>query len=239
MKSLRDLSIGVIDSGIGGLSVLNALVKKFPTESFIYYGDNENAPYGNKPLNYIKRRLFYMIDELNDVKIKGLVVACNTLSTHFYPQIKNYCSYFVIPTLPPLIKGDGVYLACTSNTAKSSYAIKNYGKNIISFPCLAKTIEDNVFSLDKFSVTPYFEKLNEKVETLVLGCTHYSFISKNINEQLKIKTVDGYDKILSLLSEELNVRSVRAKNSQCVNFIGSAKNTNKIVFEKVFGYQSG
>ena len=55
MKHLNDLPIGVIDSGIGGLSVLNALTRKLPFESFIYYGDNKNAPYGNKSLDFIKR----------------------------------------------------------------------------------------------------------------------------------------------------------------------------------------
>ena len=234
MKHLNDLPIGVIDSGIGGLSVLNALTRKLPFESFIYYGDNKNAPYGNKSLDFIKRRLFYMIDKLDKVRVKGLIIACNTLSTHFYQEVKNYCNYFVIPTLPPLLKGEGVYIACTSNTAKSSYVKNAYGKNIISFPTLAKTIENNVFSLDKFSVAPYFEKINDKIKTLVLGCTHYSFISKNINEQLKIKTVDGYDNIISLLCSELERNGFNLSKNQTVNFIGEAKKFNEKVFKNIF-----
>ena len=239
MKSFNGLKIGVIDSGIGGLSVLNALVKNFSNVSFIYYGDNHFAPYGNKPLEFIKSRLYYMIKILDKKGINGLVIACNTLSTHFYQEVKNYCPYFVIPTLPPIYKDKGTYLACTLNTAKSSYVKKFYGENVISFPCLAKTIEDNVFNLDNFSVTPYFEKLGFKIDRLVLGCTHYSYISKNINRQLNIETIDGYDRIISLLCSELDKYDLKLSGKQSINFIGKSKNLNEKVFKKVFCNESG
>lgn len=234
MKSLMNLPIGVIDSGIGGLSVLDKLVKKFPLESFIYFGDNDNAPYGNKPISAVSDRVNFMIESLLYTGIKGLVIACNTASTHLYKDIKSSYPFFVVPTVPPIVKGDGVYLACTSNTAKSKFAISNYKDKIIPFPDLAKKIEENVFNLNAFNLSPYFESFNGKVKTLVLGCTHYSYISKNLRSFLSANVVDGYDKILNLVEYELNSRNIFSNNIQSVTFIGNSKSFNKKVFEKIF-----
>ena len=239
MRAFNNLPIAVIDSGIGGLSVLDRLVKRFPFESFVYYGDNLFAPYGNKPLNVVKNRVFTIIESLYKRGIKGLVIACNTVSTHFYKEIKNKYPFFVVPTFPPILSGEGVYLACTSNTASSEFVNANYKDRVISFPCLAKTIEDNVFNLDTFNVLPYFSKLDKKVEVLVLGCTHYSFIEKNIHSFLGITTVDGYDTILQKVECHLSKNNAYSKTNPKLTFVGEAKTFNKKVFERVFCQAGG
>ncbi len=239
MRDFLNLPIGVIDSGIGGLSVLDRLIKAFPNESFLYYGDNDNSPYGNKPLSFVKERIEKIVETLYKRGVKGIVIACNTASTHFYKDIKNAYPFFVIPTFPPIVKGKGVYLACTSNTAKSDYVKKHYKSKVIAFPRLAKTIENNVFNLDDFNVYPYFEKLNKKIEVLVLGCTHYSFISDNIKRQLGIKTIDGYDIIVNNLKFELQVRKMSSNSAQKITFLGEKSTFNKRVFERVFCHTGG
>lgn len=239
MLDFLNLPIGVIDSGIGGLSVLNKLVKSFPSESFLYYGDNDNSPYGNKPLSFIKERVDVIINSLYKRGIKGLVVACNTVSTNFYSEIKNDYPFFIIPTIPPIIKGEGVYLMCTSNTAKSDFVKENYKNNVIAFPSLAKTIEKNVFNLNGFKVYPYFQNLKKDVKTLVLGCTHYSFIDKNLSSQLGVKTVDGYDTIVKDLKTELEFSNLYNANPQTITFLGEQNLFNKMVYERVFGGVSG
>ena len=239
MKSLLNLPIGVIDSGIGGLSVLDKLVKKFPKESFIYYGDNQNAPYGNKPISTLKNRFNFMVKTLSNRGIKGLVIACNTLSTHLYKEIENLYPFFIVPTFPPVVKGDGVYLACTTNTAKSQFAIDNYNDKIIPFGDLAKKIEDNVFNLNNLNLFSYFEDYMGKIKTLVLGCTHYSFLSENLRAFLGANTVDGYTDILNAVEFELNKRKILSNNTQSITFIGNSKSFNKVVFERVFCHTSG
>ena len=234
MLDFFNLPIGVIDSGVGGLSVLNKLSKSFKNESFIYFGDNDNSPYGNKPLSFIKERVDEIINSLYKKGVKGLVIACNTISTHFYNDIKNKYPFFVIPTLPPIIKGEGVYLTCTLNTSKSDYVKNNYNGNVISFPSLAKTIEDNVFNLDSFNVMPYFENNLSDIKVLVLGCTHYSFIDKNLTTQLGVKTIDGYDDIVKRLNNELKSLNLYSAQPQTITFLGSQSSFNKKVFEKVF-----
>ena len=239
MRAFNNLPIAVIDSGIGGLSVLDRLVKKFPFESFIYYGDNLFAPYGNKPLSFVKNRVFTITETLYNRGIKGIVLACNTVSTHFYKEIKNTFPFFVVPTVPPILSGNGVYLACTSNTASSNFVKTNYSGRVISFPCLAKTIEDNVFNLDSFNVLPYFSKLDKKVSVLVLGCTHYSFIKNNIHSALGITTVDGYDTILRKVDYHLSNNNAYSNTTQKITFVGEAKSFNKKVFERVFCHVGG
>ena len=76
--------IAVLDSGIGGISVLNELLKLMPNQNFIYFGDNKNAPYGSKNLKTLleltKSNLDYLTSSFN---LKGLVLGCNTLSVNF------------------------------------------------------------------------------------------------------------------------------------------------------------
>lgn len=238
MRAFNNLPIAVIDSGIGGLSVLNRLVKRFPYESFLYYGDNFFAPYGNKPLSTVKTRVFTITESLYERGVKGLIIACNTVSTHFYNDIKNTYPFFVVPTVPPIVSGNGVYLACTSNTAKSEFVKTNYSGRVISFPCLAKTIENNVFNLDSFNVLPYFSKLDKNVSVLVLGCTHYSFIENNIHSALGITTVDGYGEILRKVNQYLANNNAYSNIKSKITFVGEAKSFNKKVFERVF-YHTG
>ncbi len=239
MQSLLNLPIGVIDSGIGGLSVLDKLVKKFPLESFIYYGDNEYAPYGNKPIPVLLDRFDFMVERLSKKGIKGLVIACNTLSTHLYKEIKNRYPFFVVPTFPPVVKGEGVYLACTSNTAKSQFALQNYKNNIIPFSDLAKIIENNVFNLNALNLFTYFEDYIGKIKTLVLGCTHYSFISENLHSLLGADTVDGYSNILNSVERELSNGKILSNNTQSITFLGNSKSFNKKVFKRVFCHTGG
>ena len=80
-KLSKDMPIGFMDSGLGGLSVLREAVKLMPEEDFIYYGDSKNAPYGTKPEEEIRRLTFDVVDKLMDRGIKGLAVACNTATS--------------------------------------------------------------------------------------------------------------------------------------------------------------
>lgn len=70
--------VAFFDSGIGGLTVLAKCKQRLPNEIFYYYGDNERAPYGNLPPDQIERYVFQAFDELQSLKIKAAVIACNT-----------------------------------------------------------------------------------------------------------------------------------------------------------------
>jgi glutamate racemase len=101
--------IGVIDSGVGGLSVLKELVISMPNENYVYFGDNENAPYGEKSDRRLLELLFNDICMFNDFNLKALVVGCNTLSVSVLEYLRKCFNFEIFgvypPTLIPLIKG--------------------------------------------------------------------------------------------------------------------------------------
>ena len=76
---MNDGYIAILDSGIGGISVLLELIKLLPNERYLYFGDNHNAPYGNKSLSQLLRITEKNIDYIKQYKIKALIFACNTL----------------------------------------------------------------------------------------------------------------------------------------------------------------
>ena len=77
----KELPIGFMDSGLGGISVLKAAVQIMPNEDFIYYGDSKNAPYGVKDREKIRELTFHVVENLMKRGIKGLAVACNTATS--------------------------------------------------------------------------------------------------------------------------------------------------------------
>ena len=94
--------IAVFDSGIGGISLLNALVDAMPYERFLYFGDNDNAPYGNKNKAELLRLAINGVELLKGYEIKGLVLACNTLSTSCIKEISEYIGVKTFGVFPPV-----------------------------------------------------------------------------------------------------------------------------------------
>ena len=231
--NLSKLPIGVTDSGIGGLNVLNFLINSFPTESFIYLGDNHNAPYGNKSLIELKNLFFQTINTFLDVKVKGVVVACNTISTTLLQDKKLKLPFFAIPTLPPKKLDKNSYLICTENTAKSNYAKALYGENIFPLKDLAKEIELNAENLNQKNFNKFFENFPKTASSVAIGCTHYSFIKKNIEVALNLPVYDGYEAVITSLKTALIGIENHAK-TQSVSFIGSAKKYNEKIYKTVF-----
>ena len=92
----KDRPIGVIDSGVGGLTVLKWLQKKMPHEQFIFIGDTARTPYGDRPREEIQRFVKEMTDHLARRKIKELVIACNTITVLGLDAIRNGYDFDVI-----------------------------------------------------------------------------------------------------------------------------------------------
>ena len=100
----RNLPIGFIDSGLGGLSVLKEAIKIMPHEDFIYYGDSLNAPYGTKSVDEIRDLTFAIVDKLLKLGIKGLAVACNTATSAAVRQLRIMYPDLTIVGIEPAIK---------------------------------------------------------------------------------------------------------------------------------------
>ena len=232
-------SVGVMDSGIGGLNVLKTISESNPKLNLVYYGDNLNAPYGNKSLRELKKLATNAVGYLLDNNAKIIVVACNTLSTSILDYIKAISPVPVIPTLPiNSIKNCDYKSPCliaTPNTINSLYVQTNFNKfNLIPLPFLAGEIERYIFSPNKISVEKDLNALPENADYLYLGCTHYIFIKDRIKKALNIVVEDNSIEVYNNLNKSLlNAGVKNMKGKGIITFIGKSSNYNYSVFKRV------
>ena len=212
----KDLPVGVMDSGIGGLSILKEARKILPKEDFIYFGDSKNAPYGMKTTEEIKKLTFDAFDYLNKKGIKAFVVACNTATGAAIKELRDAHPEMPIIGVEPAVKpavvcnqgGEIIVMATPATLRQDKFKdllskYENEAK-IVTLGCdgLVELIENGNF--DRKVIFGYLNTklgplLSENVESIVLGCTHYPFIKDLIKEFLtelnakyeKILLIDG------------------------------------------------
>jgi len=190
---MKDL-IGILDSGVGGISVLQKAVELLPNENFIYFGDNANAPYGPRPLEEICALSARAIDHLLSQDVKALVLACNTMTSAYGAAIRARVSIPVIgmePAVKPasLARSGGVVLAlatkATLSLEKFTRLMELYGEGVIPVTGTglvelveagkAESSEARAVLAELFA--PYRDR---QVDGIVLGCTHYPFLRRQI-----------------------------------------------------------
>lgn len=189
-------SIGVFDSGVGGLSVALAIRQLLPHEDILYIADTAHAPYGNKDDDYIFQRMYYLTQFMVKQGVKAIVVACNTATTAAISKLR---AAFLVPIIgvepgvKPAVyasKSSIVGVLATPRTlltpAFASLA-KRYEAQakVILQPCpaLVPLIESLVLSGEPLQqqLRSYIDPLlAQGADTLVLGCTHYNFIADEI-----------------------------------------------------------
>lgn len=190
--------IGVFDSGFGGVSVLRDAIKLFPNESYIYYSDNGNAPYGEREEDDITSLSLTCAKYLKSRGVKAIVVACNTATTVCLPALAQACGVPTIGIHPAIEVASGVtgngkiaVMATLATTRAERYQqliqASPCASRIISIPCvgLAARIEQGIFGDDEFDdlLSSYYYSLQDvQFDTIVLGCTHYNFIKGAIKK---------------------------------------------------------
>jgi glutamate racemase len=208
MVKMQYKPIGIFDSGVGGISVLREAIKLLPNENFIYYGDSKNAPYGIKTVDEVKNLSFSVTDILINKGIKALVVACNTATSAAINDLREKYKIPIIgiePALKPAVllgrKGKILIMATPMTLSEEKFykLMKKYEDiaEIVPMPCpgLVELIEDGTFSGEK--INSYLkEKLSSYIEygiaAIVLGCTHYPFVKKEIKLLTKdVPIIDG------------------------------------------------
>ncbi|MCH5165938.1 MAG: glutamate racemase [Clostridiales bacterium] len=204
---MRENPIGVFDSGVGGLNVLTKCERLLPNERFIYLADEANMPYGSKSAAQIKLAAEHCAETLFSMNCKAVVIACNTATVTAIDDIRALYGSRTVIGLEPAVK------PCFRELGKSGYAVAlvtsaTYRSNKferliatcggrvkpIARPDLAKFIEDNLSDIEKIApliheiFTPY-----KTAEAVILGCSHYTYISKIISDFYggKIKIYDG------------------------------------------------
>lgn len=195
--------IGVFDSGIGGLSILKALRRQLPQHDFIYLADSGNAPYGERTAEFVIERSLAITTQLLAKKIQLLVIACNTATAAAAAHIRAAYPLLPIvgvePALKPAIgltKTGRIGVIATRRTVNSEkfqtlLAAQQRFAEFVVQPCdgLAGAIESNdttkTIALCRYytSSMGQFGVETDQIDTLVLGCTHYSF-AKEVLAQL-------------------------------------------------------
>ena len=188
--------IGIFDSGVGGLSIAKCIDEQLPNEQLIYVADSEHAPYGDKSSADIQARVNHIADYLIKQQAKAIVIACNTATVNAIDQLRHSVDIPIIG-VEPAIKPASVYtktkkigILVTESTAENlrfQELVNRFSSGIEVYiqPCpgLMEIIEsgeqdsdDCLFMLSHF-ILPLIDK---NIDTLVLGCTHYPFLSEKI-----------------------------------------------------------
>ena len=194
--------IGVLDSGLGGISVLRELVKLMPGEDFIYYGDSANAPYGTRTPEEVIDLTKKDVEFLLERGAKAIVVACNTATSVAIKELR--AAYEEVlpvigiePALKPAVKAkehSKVVVMATPMTLSqtkfnSMMRIYEDDANIIKMPCpgLVEYIESGVLEgpvLDAYLEKQFAPYDKAEIDAVVLGCTHYPLIREVIQKHL-------------------------------------------------------
>lgn len=200
------MRIGLFDSGVGGLTVLKTLINKYPNNEYIYYGDTLNNPYGNKTkeelLTLSKQNMEFLINK----KVDLIIIACGTVSSNCLNELKELYNIPIISIINPTIdylnnnNYKNIGIIATNATINSHIFKNNLNNNVyeIATPKLVPLIEsNNLGNIDKI-LHEYLDNYINKIDILVLGCTHYPIIKENI------KKILGNTRILDM-SELINI----------------------------------
>lgn len=201
--------IAVIDSGIGGISILNQLIKKFKAGNYIYFADNKYMPYGNKSKEFVKNRVEEIITYLKqNYIIDKIIIACNTASSCLNFHDKDILT----------LKFNKTDSYLTTPLTKANLT----GFKVISAPNLASIIENNIhnkFKLNKL-VKQTVKELNlDKLQSLTLGCTHYELVEKIFkkyckNTVIKLNSTGVISKIQQPNEKGLNLILILSNNTK-------------------------
>ena len=218
--------IGVLDSGVGGLSILSELYKIMPDKNYIYVGDTKNIPYGTKTpseiYSYTKDILNYFLKN----NVKNVVIACNTTSAVAYDKLKiefeNKLKIFPLiqsvasNAIEGLKNDDAIALLATRATVNSKKYEQEIHKinpkiKVISIDCtgFVEIVENRLYKEDK-SIELIKSKLdivkNNNAKRIILGCTHYPYL---VDIFRKIVDIEYFNPAISLakkIKNEINFK---------------------------------
>ncbi len=251
MNVIKTDCIGIFDSGIGGLSVLNTL-KHFPFKKIIYVADTAHLPYGSKSVEFLQERAIIIVELLKSQGIKTVVIACHTSSTTTLNLLKKkYPEMIFIDMLAPTIQ---VALSSTRNkkigviATERTIATGHHKKQLLSFnsqlivfekacPQFVPLLENNgQLNALKSAIDEYISLLiKEKIDTLILGCTHYAFLKELIQDYAPtLKLISAADCIDSMVRLSPHNSTQSIKKTELIFFVSGSQATFKKSLELFF-----
>ncbi len=214
--STPDQPIGIFDSGIGGLTVANAIHRFLPNEKLIYFGDTVHMPYGDKSADAIRYYCLRISKFLLEQNCKMIVIACNSASSAAYDVLVDFFGgkvpfvNVVDPLVMEVVKSGyhNIGVIATKATINSSvYKNKINSLNLqanvhqLATPLLAPMIEEGFYNgnITQSVIDSYLSQpVMQNIDVLLLACTHYPLIKDEINEyyQGKVDIMDSIDAVV-------------------------------------------
>ena len=190
---MSNAPIGIFDSGVGGLTVARAILDQLPNESTIYIGDTARGPYGPRPLAEVREFALETLDFLVEQGVKAIVIACNTASAAMLRDARERYKVPVIEVIQPAVRravaatrSGHIGVIGTRATVDSKAYLDAFAAapqlQITSIPCplfvefveRGETSGSEITKIARDYLAPVMEA---KVDTLVLGCTHYPLLT--------------------------------------------------------------
>lgn len=254
------MKIGIFDSGLGGLIIAKAIFKKLPRYDYIYLGDTKNLPYGDKPAKQIFRLTQKAVDFLFKSGCGLVILACNTSSALALRKIqqqyltKNYPNRRVLGVIVPTLEAADqnktqkrIAVIATAATVKSHIyrtELKKLDKQAsvleIATPELVKLIEKNALPEAENALKLYLKSL-KKIESLILGCTHYpiikSRVKKIVGKDIPVISQDEIipSKLSAYLKRHAEILEKLSKNSRREFYVTALNTEFKQVAKYLFG----
>ncbi|TXK86094.1 glutamate racemase [Paenibacillus sp. N3.4] len=226
-------AIAVLDSGVGGLTVIKEVMRQLPQEKVIYFGDTARSPYGPRPAEEVRAFTMQIVDYLIQYDPKMIVIACNTATAAAIKEIRTHVSIPVIGVISPGVRAaikstrSGVVgVIGTEGTIRSrayEQALMSISPSIQVFsepcPLLAPLVEKGLFGEDRTQsvVEQSLRKLIGKpIDCLILGCTHYPFLAKEISRVMgpHVAIISSADETAREISTILSDRGMLATSGQ-------------------------
>ena len=229
----RDNAIGLFDSGIGGLTVLQKLIEMLPTENTVYLGDTARAPYGTKSVETVVRYSFENTEFLIEKGVKLVVVACNTSTALALEALREKLNVPLIGVIEPgvrkallISKNKKIGVIGTEATIQSgayTKVLKNHGGNIevysracpLFVPLVEEGWTDN--GVASMTVETYLGSLKKSgIDTLILGCTHYPLLKTAIRNFMgsAVQLVDSAQEIAKEVGAVLKRQSLARRDGK-------------------------
>ncbi|MDR0723880.1 MAG: glutamate racemase [Endomicrobium sp.] len=264
-KTINNSPIGIFDSGFGGLTVMSAIHKALPCENLIYFGDTAHVPYGSKSQNAVIKFSNEIASFLVKQQVKLIVIACNTATAFALPVLQKKFNVPIIGVIKPgakaavlASKNKKIGVIGTEGTINSKSYIKEINKLAKikvyqqACPLFVPIVEEGLTNCNFINeiVQKYVQPLlNKKVDTLVLGCTHYpllkEIIKKNIKEDIilidsaqiisqEVKNLLEENNLLANKNNKPNLKFYVSDNPLKFKKIGSRFFCRKIINIKKF-----
>lgn len=189
-------AIGVMDSGVGGLTVLKQLLSVCPDENYIYFGDTKNLPYGGKSKAQLVEIVKEIFEFFETQKVKAVVLACNTTSATAYEELKDKYPFKIYPLIQSvarymsadkgLLKLGVMATEATVKTKTYTKEFKKYNPDIEvieqSCPLWVPIVENQIINYDENEAIYGYLKnvLAFNPQKIILGCTHYPYLMDKI-----------------------------------------------------------